>query len=106
MPFVRRNAEGKIVALFSVAESGATEEVQSGDPELLALLGRDPGEHFNTLDAGFIRVLEDLIDALIIKGVLRVTDLPHGAQRKLTERKGLRRRLQGALDLLGDQDVL
>ncbi|WP_341678343.1 hypothetical protein [Niveibacterium sp. SC-1] len=106
MPFVRRNANGEIVAVFRDPSEDAREEVLAGDPQLLSFLGRDPGESFSSLDAGFIRVLEDLIDALIQKGVLRVTDLPHEAQRKLSERKGLRRRMQGALDLLGGSDVL
>lgn len=59
---------------------------------------------FNHLDADFIRVVEDLIDVLIQKGVLRVTDLPAGAQRKLVARKHLRGRLSGALDLLEGHD--
>ncbi len=61
---------------------------------------------FNHLDADFIRVVEDLIDVLIQKGVLRVTDLPVGAQRKLAARKHLRGRLSGALDLLDRHDGL
>ena len=59
---------------------------------------------FGPLDADFIRVVEDLIDVLIQKGVLRVTDLPVGAQRKLAARKHLRGRLSGALDLLERND--
>ncbi|WP_374515509.1 hypothetical protein [Niveibacterium sp.] len=106
MPFVRRNPQGEIVAILRDQEADAQEELPNDHPDLLAFLGRDPGESFAALDADFIRVLEDLIDALIDKGVLRVTDLPHGAQRKLSARKGLRRRLVGALDLLGDQDVI
>lgn len=55
---------------------------------------------FNHLDYEFIRVVEDLIDVLILKGVLRITDLPPGAQRKLNARKDLRGKLRGALELL------
>lgn len=58
------------------------------------------------LDSDFIRVLEDLIDALIANGVLRLTDLPPQAMAKLSERKRTRRRLQGALDLIDDEDTL
>lgn len=56
------------------------------------------------LDADFVRVLEDLIDALIANGVLRLTDLPPHALTKLSERKSARRRLQGALDLINDDE--
>jgi len=59
---------------------------------------------FATLDEAFVRVLEDLIDTLIEKGVLRLTDLPQAAQEKLNARKGLRRRLNDDLNLLDDDE--
>ncbi|MDO8248386.1 MAG: hypothetical protein Q7T78_01525 [Rhodoferax sp.] len=59
---------------------------------------------FNAADADFVRVIEDLIDTLIMKNVIRHTDLPAAAQRKLMLRKGLRNRIQGALNLLGDDE--
>ena len=58
----------------------------------------------NELDVEFIRVLEDLIDALLANGTLRVTDLPPQAMAKLDQRKKIRQRLRGALDLIGDDD--
>jgi hypothetical protein len=56
------------------------------------------------MDADFVRVLEDLIDVLIAKGVLRMTDLPVQAQQKLNQRKQRRARLAEDLDLLDDED--
>ena len=106
MPFVRRSPDGQIVAVFREESAESPEEIPADHPELRHFLGGEPGESFSALDAGFIRVLEDLIDALIAKGVLRVTDLPHEAQRKLSDRKGLRNRMKGALDLLGGPDVI
>jgi len=62
---------------------------------------------FGAADADFVRVIEDLIDTLIMKNVIRHTDLPDAAQRKLMLRKGLRNRMHGALDLLGgDEQIL
>lgn len=58
------------------------------------------------LDAEFIRVLEDLIDALVANGTLRMTDLPPEALAKLNRRKGARRRLRDSLDLIQDEDNL
>ncbi|HUH88860.1 MAG TPA: hypothetical protein VL003_12550 [Pusillimonas sp.] len=58
------------------------------------------------LDADFIRVLEDLIDALLANGTLRVTDLPPEAMQKLNRRKQARSRLRDALDLIDDSDDL
>jgi hypothetical protein len=110
MPYVRRNAEGRIVALLDNEEAtsfpGSVEQLPGTHPDVVAFLGTDPAESFNGLDADFIRVMEDLIDVLIAKGVLRLTDLPGEAQRKLLARKDMRRKLQGALDLLGDRDVI
>lgn len=56
------------------------------------------------LDAEFIRVLEDLIDALIANGSLRLTDLPPDALQKLQKRKKARQRLRDSLNLLDDDD--
>ncbi len=58
------------------------------------------------LDSGFIRVLEDLIDALLANGALRMTDLPPEAQTKLNQRKDARRRMRDALDLIDDDDAI
>ncbi|HLU18317.1 MAG TPA: hypothetical protein VKZ66_00025 [Pusillimonas sp.] len=58
------------------------------------------------LDADFIRVLEDLIDALFANGTLRVTDLPPEALAKLNRRKDARARLRDSLDLIDDSDVI
>lgn len=59
-------------------------------------------QDLSELDTGFIRVLEDLIDALIANGSLRLTDLPPQALDKLAERKQARRRLHDALNLIPD----
>lgn len=54
-------------------------------------------------DQALIRVVEDLIDTLIGKDLLRFTDLPEAAQAKLLERRNLRRSVN-ALNLLQDDD--
>ncbi len=63
-------------------------------------------QDLSELDADFIRVLEDLIDALIANGSLRLTDLPPQALEKLAQRKHARQRLQGALNLIFDDDAI
>jgi hypothetical protein len=60
-------------------------------------------QDLSQLDAGFIRVLEDLIDALIANGTLRLTDLPPRALEKLSQRKQARQHLHDALDLIPDE---
>jgi hypothetical protein len=103
MPYVRRNAEGSIIALLAEPAADALESLPSGHFEVLAFLGVDSDAGaFGTLDADFVRVTEDLIYTLIEKGVLQFTDLPQEAQRKLQARLSFRgRRIEGALDLLG-----
>ncbi|MGN1057663.1 MAG: hypothetical protein ACI4QS_13220 [Comamonas sp.] len=63
-------------------------------------------QNFAALDEDFIRVLEDLIDALLNNGTLRLTDLPPHAQEKLNRRKRERDRLRNSLDLMPDDDSL
>lgn len=76
--------------------------------EETGVAGADPGTQADLagMDAEFIRVLEDLIDVLLAKGVINLTDLPPKALDKLNRRRHARRRLRGALDLLQRDDDL
>lgn len=103
MPFVQRDAAGRVVALFTEAGPGHEEELPLGHPDSAALTG---SEDFARLDADLIRVIEDVVDVLIDRGLLRLTDLPPEAQRKLLARKGARARLRQGLDLLGPSDII
>lgn len=56
-------------------------------------------------DADMIRVLEDLIDVLVERGVLRYTDLPEAARNKLRARAEYRAGLANLNpSLMGDDD--
>lgn len=55
-------------------------------------------------DADLARVLEDLIDVLITRGLIQFTDLPQAAQAKLLERRQTRANLTHRLELLPDDD--
>jgi len=68
--------------------------------------GSSPGAKadLDRMDTEFIRVLEDLIDVLVAKGVINLTDLPPQAMEKLSQRRHARRRLRNALDLIRDED--
>ncbi len=101
MPYVRRDDRGELLSLHRVAEDGATEWLDDGDPQVLAFVAPPGG--FQRLDADFIRVLEDLIDVLIDKHVINMTDLPEAARDKLAARRDHRRPSPLAgLNLLGD----
>jgi len=106
MPFIRRTAQGAIDSLHRRDEGGA-EFLPDDHPDVRAFLGAEPAGHggFASLDADFIRVIEDVIDTLISKNVINITDLPLEAQTKLFGRKGYRERAtKDALKLFGDDN--
>ena len=94
MPYVRRNAQGQIDSLHRSGDP-ATEFLPDSHPEVQAFVGRtaEPQEDFSRLDADFVRVIEDVIDTLIVKNVINITDLPEQAQAKLFARKSFRERV-------------
>ena len=96
MPYVQRNIQGQIESVHRQPEPKATEFLEFTDPELQAFLGlASEPENFERLDAGFVRVVEDLIDVLIAKNLITITDLPPQAQAKLFARKSFRERVAG-----------
>ncbi len=103
MPYVQRDSTGQVVAIFAQPGPGHDEFLPAGHPELAALSGAGEFAH---LDADLIRVIEDVVDVLIDRGLLRLTDLPPDAQRKLLARKGARARLREGLDLLSPNGVI
>lgn len=104
MYYVTREPDGSIISISRVPMDGA-ECMEALSAQAQQFLGQTPaGSEFDAVDAGFVRVLEDLIDTLITKGLIRHTDLPEAAQNKLLLRKGMRSRISGALDLLGSDE--
>ena len=105
MPFVRRSATGQIDSLHRQQSEEAPEFLSDTHPEVQAFLGVAPPrrDEFDRLDADFVRVIEDVIDTLIVKNVINITDLPSEAQAKLFARKSFRERItKNSLRLFGD----
>lgn len=108
MPYVLRSPDGQILSLHKEAEEVA-EFLPPDDPQVQAFLNGDnteaaPAQQFATLDADLVRVLEDLIDALIARNILMVTDLPAQAQQKLFDRKSFRSSMKNYSLRLFDAD--
>jgi hypothetical protein len=111
MPYVQRNETGQIAAVSTDKNPAMTEWVELDAPELKDyLLGLAGGVHppqvANALeesDQALIRVVDDLVNVLVEHNLMRFTDLPEAAQKKLLERRSLRESLT-ALKLLGDDD--
>jgi hypothetical protein len=93
MPYVHRNANGEVESLHRAATLEAAEFLAATDPDVQRfLIQQSEPNAYERLDADFVRVLEDLIDVLLGKGILRITDLPDIVQAKLVIRKEHRER--------------
>lgn len=103
MHYVVRDPKGSVISLHCEPVDGA-ELLPSNHPDVQAFMGLQGGRAFAEMDANLVRVLEDLIDALLRRNVLRITDLPLEAQVKLFERKHFRENMQGnALNLFAEE---
>lgn len=111
MPYIQRDDQGKISALHSKPVEGGAERLSSDHPEVLAFLSeggleRSAVQLLAATDTEVSRILEDLVDLLITKHVIRFTDLPLSAQEKLLNRRRARERLQGGQTSMLDQTDL
>ncbi|MCK6425528.1 MAG: hypothetical protein L6Q75_10610 [Burkholderiaceae bacterium] len=108
MPYVLRTPEGQIHSIHREPQPQA-QWLPAEHPELQQWLGEEDADQagFASLDAGLIRVLEDLVDVLVARNVINITDLPTEAQHKLFARKNFRERFQrNALQLYDGADEL
>jgi len=86
------DAAGKVTGLTEKPREGAR-QVSLRDPEVMAFLSLnsdqafDPDAFLDQSDKSTIRILEDLIDTLVGHHLIRFTDLPMAAQKKLLSRK-------------------
>ncbi|SDJ84820.1 MULTISPECIES: tryptophan synthase subunit beta like protein [Halomonadaceae] len=104
--YVKRNETGQIVQAAREPSAECREFVPPCAPDLQAFMAEDEefeGIDLSKTDLAFIRVLEDLLEVLMDKGVISFTDLPEPAQQKVMERQSLRQRLN-SVDLMGEED--
>ncbi|WP_017926614.1 hypothetical protein [Thioalkalivibrio sp. HL-Eb18] len=105
--YVKRDASGGIEMVSREARADCSEWLDADSPELVAFLGGEAAEPaaLQASDLELVRVLEDLVEVLTDKGVIRFTDLPDAAQKKLLGRKDLRASAQ-RLSLVEDDEGL
>ena len=105
MPYVKRDGDGRIIAASNAKAIEISEEIATDSSELRAFIEDLGGENkvFESSDMKMIRAIEDVIDLLISKNVICITDLPAAVQTKLMERRSLRHSLN-SLNLLGDDE--
>lgn len=108
MHYVQRDAEGRLIRVETEPFAESTEQTTADDPEIQSWLAQQSVKtsllQLRQTDPDMIRVLEDLIQVLTSKGVLRITDLPPAAQHKLIHRSQAREGLGGLNRLIGDDD--
>ena len=101
--YIRRGTDNRIVAISKVATEGFDEQVAEDNTELYDFLQDAKSARqqiLETSDLHMVRVLEDVINLLIERNIIRFTDLPSAAQGKLLSRRALRE----AVNLLDDED--
>lgn len=109
MFYAEKDQNGHIVAIRKDPGSdGESVEVISEEELFDFLTSRNETDYYESLlrvtDTRVIRVLEDLIDVLISKQVIMLTDLPDGARQLIGTRKEARRRMQAFR--LAEDDII
>jgi len=101
--YIKRSDDGVIVAISKIQEAGFDEQLSTDSDEIqhfLAVSKIARKQSFEESDLNMVRVLEDLINVLIERNLIRFTDLPMAAQSKLLSRRELRE----DINLLDDED--
>ncbi len=110
MAYIQRNNDGQIIALFETPHDDAIEELPLDSPELLEYLIKsansadDAKAVLSTSDYSLIRVIEDVVNTLIDKNLIRFTDLPLAAQEKLSNREKVRGHINHLDNLIADDE--
>lgn len=108
MLYVQRDEQGQLVRVEAANFVGATATLAADALEAQAWYADQQIEssilHLKQSDLDMIRVLDDLLQVLFNKGVLRITDLPAAAQTKLLDRVQTRSALAGRAPLINDDD--
>ncbi|WP_085729415.1 tryptophan synthase subunit beta [Pseudomonas sp. R37(2017)] len=108
MFYVQRDAQGLLVRVEPASYAEATETLPADHHEIQSWFADAAVEkslkQLKQSDFEMIRVLDDLIQVLTQKGVIRVTDLPPAAQAKLMDRTQAREALGGLSQLIDENE--
>ncbi|MGM0826549.1 MAG: tryptophan synthase subunit beta like protein [Pseudomonadota bacterium] len=106
--YVNRDSQGQISQVSRSANEQCQEFVPPESAELQRFINAEnaedqEAERLRQSDLEFVRVLEDVINLLMDRGIIRFTDLPEKAQTKLLDRQSLRKRVND-VGLISDDD--
>lgn len=97
MAYILKNTQGIVIAA-SAEHQPATDwiYVDNTAKEYVDFLEQSlaKADFFRESDIHLARVLEDLVNLLVEKNIIRFTDLPEAAQHRLNERQSMRRKTQ------------
>lgn len=107
MLYIERNTDGTITAIHQTPHANASEKKTMLDEEVIAFLDKDGKldsliQLLSLSDLSIVRIIEDLIDLLVKKNVIMLTDLPEEARDKLKERKRVRKKMDSDSFIVDD----
>lgn len=109
MLYVQRNAQGQLIRVEAASFAEAQATLAADSQEIQAWFANQDVEssllQLKQSDLEMIRVLDDLVQVLMNKGLLRITDLPPAAQSKLLSRTQAREALGGLNRLINDDEA-
>jgi hypothetical protein len=97
MAYVFKNSQGNVIAASASENLGkGWMFIENNSREYLEFLENSLAENapFRESDIQLARVLEDLISMLIERNIIRFTDFPQAAQKRLNDRQGMRKKTQ------------
>jgi hypothetical protein len=107
MVYVQRDAQGKLLRVEPLPFEGMSEPIAVESEELQNWLKVKEEvnarlESLHSSDLELVRVLEDVVNVLVDRGVIQYTDLPEPARIKLDQRAVARADIEGLNSLLKD----
>jgi hypothetical protein len=108
MPYVQRDSSGQVSAIFQKPQKNAEELLPNDHQDIQNFFGgilpqtenKNAAPPLPESDIGLIRVIEDLVDALIDKNIIMFTDLPVSAREKILFRKSIREKLSNPVGIV------
>lgn len=110
MPYVRRDENGQITDLYDQAkDTSCTESLAADHPDVMVYLEQArrivaAKNLLSSSDAETVRVIEDLIEVLVDRRLIMLTDLPEPAQQKIISRQSTRQTLNRLGNMMVDAD--
>lgn len=111
MFYAERDQNRRIIAIRRDPGGDNVDNKPLSERELEEFLASEFGRSsyellLSAADQKMIRVLDDLIEVLVRKNIIMLTDLPNEAREKLGRRQEVRRRMHDDGDELTVEDIL